>query len=476
MTLLCSVGLMAQTYNMAAHINMMERGKQGVAIALTGEIKNNGSQAVTAFDLNYQIGKAAIQTINLTGLNVGVGKNYKFNVPNAFTPSGPDVGKLRNIVVWASNIDGNVDADVSDDRDSILFLTYQGVSGTKNVLIEPFMSVQDGVTPDAIVKLDQVLANHKDNKVIAINYQSWGMMATFEGTDIITKFETGNSSALIDRYKFPQYTKMQVPRNDWEARVVERLNAYTPVNIKITNLLFNPNMDQAEVTAEFKFTDYVAGDIRVTAAIVEDWVTGGSQDYNQANNYNNNGSHPFYNMGDPIMGMYFHRVNRGFLSVAMGDWIDFSNPGWHFIGKDTTIVKEFTPRIIPVNYNRHQMHIVVFIAYYDDEDPYKMEVFNVVRQKLTNTDIEEEKLFTGIESIYPNPMENIGAIDFSLENEADVNLDIYNVYGQQVINMTGNTYAAGKHTMYFDAVELAAGSYLAVLNINGQKFTTKFIK
>jgi hypothetical protein len=269
---------------------------------------------------------------------------------------------------------------------------------------------------------------------------------------------------------------VSVVKGDWEARVVERLNSYTPVNIKITKLLYNINMDQVEVTAEFKFTDYVAGDVRVTAAVVEDWVTGGTQDYNQANNFNTNASHPFYGKGDPIMGMYHHRVNRGFLSVSMGDWIDFSNPGWHFIGKDTTVVKEFQPKIIPLNYNNNQMHIVVFASYYDDEDPLKMEVLNVVRQKITSVGIEDEKAVTAVGNVYPNPMENIGAIDFSLENEADVNLEIFNVYGQQVISMKGHTYASGDHTMYFNAVDLAAGSYMAVLNINGQKYTTKFIK
>lgn len=48
--------------------------------------------------------------------------------------------------------------------------------------------------------------------------------------------------------------------------------------------------------------------------------------------------------------------------------------------------------------------------------------------------------------------------------------------GQTVKRITERSYATGKHSIYFSTSDLAIGTYLAVVKINGIAHTVKFIK
>jgi hypothetical protein len=60
---------------------------------------------------------------------------------------------------------------------------------------------------------------------------------------------------------------------------------------------------------------------------------------------------------------------------------------------------------------------------------------------------------------YPNPFNPTTTIRFELPKESHVTLRIYNMLGQQVMNVVDDRRAAGKYELRIDASHLASGVY-----------------
>ncbi len=95
----------------------------------------------------------------------------------------------------------------------------------------------------------------------------------------------------------------------------------------------------------------------------------------------------------------------------------------------------------------------------------------------STTDVEDEikpvsefKLFQN----YPNPFNPSTKINFSLTAASKVKLTVYNLLGQVINELVNGNYAAGNHTVSFDAVGLNSGIYfykIEAVGIDGQNFT-----
>jgi len=464
----------AQTYDLASKFKMLDRGLNGVAVDIKGEVTNLGTATLTSFDIHYQVDGGAIQTTSISSLNLGTGEKHSFTHPVKFTPG--TAGTLHKIMLWADQINGsNADENTENDLDSLYYMSNTGTGVSRTVLLEHVASVKDGNVPDGYAIIDQLMTANP-GKLIPLNFQMWGIMVTFEATEIVNKIGAGTSTALIDRIKWPQYTKVNVPRADWNARVTERINTKTPVWIELKKVNYNTNNSMVECEANFHFVDYVAGDIRVTCLVTEDFVHGEGQDYNQSNYYDNVSGHPFYHRGNPIItDMYHHYVVRSYLSADWGDWIDKNMPGYHFITKDTTVSVTFKPRVIPDNWNLNQMHVVVMVAYYT-EDVNTLEVLNVAKKKLTTVSIEENSDEKEAIKVYPNPVNDFATVDFSLSSTEKVIVEVYNTLGEQVILMNNGTYAPGDNYIMLNTSELPSGAYLVRLTAGNHILTERFIK
>ncbi len=74
---------------------------------------------------------------------------------------------------------------------------------------------------------------------------------------------------------------------------------------------------------------------------------------------------------------------------------------------------------------------------------------------------------------YPNPFNPDTRIDFSLERRAHVDISIYNVLGQQLINLMSTTLAAGPHSVHWNGTdqsgrEMPSGIYFYRLRTETQ--------
>ena len=75
----------------------------------------------------------------------------------------------------------------------------------------------------------------------------------------------------------------------------------------------------------------------------------------------------------------------------------------------------------------------------------------------------------------PNPSSGAASLVFSLPSASRVSLALYSVAGRQVASLLDESRDAGPHTVSLARRGLAAGTYFAVLSVDGQRFTRTVI-
>lgn len=81
-----------------------------------------------------------------------------------------------------------------------------------------------------------------------------------------------------------------------------------------------------------------------------------------------------------------------------------------------------------------------------------------------------------LEQNYPNPFNPSTAIEFSLPKAGNVNLTVFNVLGQKVATLVNNqTMNSGRHSIQFDASQLASGNYIYRLQAGDDFVSTKMM-
>ena len=87
--------------------------------------------------------------------------------------------------------------------------------------------------------------------------------------------------------------------------------------------------------------------------------------------------------------------------------------------------------------------------------------------------IQENRL-----SNYPNPFNPSTTISFSIQNNSEVELSIFNVKGQRIKTLAQNDFTKGSHTIVWNGKDesgesVSSGLYLYKLNVNGKNLAMK---
>jgi hypothetical protein len=86
------------------------------------------------------------------------------------------------------------------------------------------------------------------------------------------------------------------------------------------------------------------------------------------------------------------------------------------------------------------------------------------------TGVEEEASLPAnfaLSNNYPNPFNPSTTISFTVPEKASVTMKVYNMIGQEVVNLTNQEYAAGTHTINFNAAGLSSGVYICTMKAVG---------
>ncbi len=102
-----------------------------------------------------------------------------------------------------------------------------------------------------------------------------------------------------------------------------------------------------------------------------------------------------------------------------------------------------------------------------------MPVFAVVDN---GVGINDPDFYQGMKlSIYPNPVSNIASIDYALQYNSKVSIDIIDMTGKVIRTVDLGSKNIGKYNTTINVKDLASGNYFISLNANGSKLIKKFI-
>jgi len=104
-------------------------------------------------------------------------------------------------------------------------------------------------------------------------------------------------------------------------------------------------------------------------------------------------------------------------------------------------------------------------------------MFKVYADTATSVGVDDDDVIPNAFSLaqnYPNPFNARTIINFSLKNESDVSISIYNIAGQLVDVLSGH-YTAGSNSMIWDASKSASGVYFYRLNVGDAAETRKMV-
>jgi len=99
----------------------------------------------------------------------------------------------------------------------------------------------------------------------------------------------------------------------------------------------------------------------------------------------------------------------------------------------------------------------------------------------SNTSIDDNLIHTNQNFIlknFPNPFNPSTTFEFSIQNDSQVDLTIYNIKGQKIKTLASNEFTKGNHSFIWDGVDeleksVSSGIYYYKLNVNGRTEAVK---
>jgi len=105
-------------------------------------------------------------------------------------------------------------------------------------------------------------------------------------------------------------------------------------------------------------------------------------------------------------------------------------------------------------------------------------VFRYQLRKVITTSLEDTSGLPStiqLKQNYPNPFNPGTTINYSIKSSGIVKLMVYNSLGQRVATLVDHIKTAGNHSVYFDASNLASGTYLYKLTAGNTQVSKKMI-
>src|SRR5690606_17191467 len=105
------------------------------------------------------------------------------------------------------------------------------------------------------------------------------------------------------------------------------------------------------------------------------------------------------------------------------------------------------------------------------------EAQTVTVTRAVSTSIDENGLDSpytfALDQNYPNPFNPSTQIRFSVPEQGQVSLQVFDMTGRMVAELLNESMPAGVHTVQFDAQSVASGMYVYRLNAQGLSLTNK---
>lgn len=470
----------------------------GISVKL--DVLNYGSTDVISAKMNYSVNGGAAVTGSVTGNITNSGGSGAFTHPTTFKGVIGDVNTTKTLKVWFTEINGG--SEKSDSFTVDVFVN-KGITGTKKVLIEEGSGAWCGYCPDGHYRLKDILANN-ENVIGVVHHNSDGMV-NGESNTFNSTYATGYPYGTVDRVKFDDIDEVGMNRGEWAGKAAVQLNAPAPVNVTIIDKTFDWVSRTVSYKVKVDFVDYAKpGDLRINTMVIEDKVRGPkigatSTQWNQRNYYSyeagnqaGGSGHPLFGEPAYIVGYWHNEVVRAIPSGVWGTQSVITNPAegqsyeqtysyqlpaanalTYGMTEDDT---EFRSTKDGLGWNKYDdTRIVAFVSYYN-ADVNKRQVLNATEAPMLTTGVKETaQNNVGNVSVYPNPANGLTSVTFDLKSGSKADIEVVNVLGQKVTSVASSSYAAGEHTVYFNAADMNNGIYFVNVTTAEGKATYRFV-
>ena len=423
---------------------------------IKGVFKNLGTSTITSCDINYSINGGATVTAPAT---VNIAQYATATVSSTATWNASATGTYT-VDVWLSNINGNADGDMSNDKASKSVIVVDDYV-VRMPLHEVFTSSTCGPCVAGNRNTDENIFPLYPNEFAVIKYQmSW------PGTG--DPYTTAEGNVRRTLYGVNSIPNMQVD-GGWNGNA----SSYTtglfdqfkakPAFIKIESTHV---INFKKVTVDVKVTplaDYNNANIKVFVAILEKKTF---------NNVKTNGETEFHHVlkkmlpdaSGTALGAVTKNTPKTFPTFV------YNQPGKYRLPTDGQ-----TANIINLN-TEHSIEelqdceVVVFI-----QDLVTKEVFQAANSVGTVLSVDDINANEDAIAVFPNPSKGVSTIRFNLNNTNGVVVNVYNTLGQVVKTFDASQLNNGSNNLSIDTEAFASGIYTVKVEGNGFAATQKFV-
>lgn len=426
---------------------------------LSVSVKNEGSNAITSLDIDWNDGTAHSATITT---NIAPGATATVNHP--VSVSAATVVE-KNIAVSINQVNAAADPIMTNNAGAAKFNTVSAIVD-KKVVIEEGTGTWCGWCPRGAVAMEYMYDLTKNtHDFIGIAVHNGDPMTVTEydnGADI-----SGFPGANVDR----ALLGVSVSKTAFEGYYNDRKDMVVPASLAST-FSVNGSALTVNTSATFK-TNFSAANYRLAVVLYEENVRGTGSQYNQVNYYSSTSQNldlidlsgqNYKNLPNPIPAaqMVYDHVGRALLGGYAGQ--AGSVPATITDGQTASFSFNYT---VPSTQKRGEMHAVSMLI-----DQATGEIVNAESIALTSAGLDQIAETINME-IYPNPATEAVKVSFEA-NGGDYEVTIYNMQGK-IISTRNLTSLSGAQVVEIPLNNLTAGNYLVSVATKGASFTQNLI-
>ncbi|HMT00167.1 MAG TPA: T9SS type A sorting domain-containing protein [Saprospiraceae bacterium] len=419
---------------------------------------NLGSSTINEIDLEYNYNGNSGNK-NFSGLNMASGEVKTLFFDNQYT-----VANGANKMTVSAKLIGSIDEDTSNN---ITNLTINGVipAADKFVIAEEATGTWCGWCPRGAVMLDRLSKRYPDYFIGIAVHNADPMVVTDYDAGIrgLSGF-TGFPSATVGRTAIIDPLAIETA---FFSRVIEAPKSSVRVGAS-----FDETSRVIKLSPKITFKANVSGSYKMAVVIVEDSVRGTASGYAQANYYSGGevkmGGYELLPNPVPANKMTYNHVARVLTGGFKGTALPLNS-----YKKDDVVYMNFEATI-PAGVKLENIHIIPILfapsGLIDNGYPAKMEEALAEGFTVGANDIT----FNGDVVIYPNPVAFESIIDLTLDNPAEVSVEIYDMTGK-LVGSKNYGKLSGSNELLLNASNLNNGTYLARIKAGAEEITKNIV-
>lgn len=433
-------------------------------------VRNLGVAPITSFDLMLtHKGNSISKTY--TGLNIASLAEYKIELTDGITlPLNNDT-----ITIAISNINGLAnDDDPSDDSKTIIVYTINPAPG-KVVVAEEGTGTWCQWCPRGAVFMDYMTHNYEGFFApIAVHNNDPMVVTDYDAA--LGGLIAGYPSALVDRN--PEIDPSQL-EGDFINQIV-----IPPAAVIQNGATWDATKRTLKVSLKTTLNANISGDYKMLCVLTQDSVKGTGSGYNQVNAYagGQNGAMGGYEaLPNPVPAarMIYDHVARIITPSFTGHPNAFASTT--NVGQSVTYTFTYT---LPATWNDKKMNIIGMMLK-PDGSVENASISNISTAVANGyeTGTELGGNFVGLEKlsgpdaihIAPNPGTDLSNIVLTLNNDAEVSVEIYSMNGAKVASRNYGTLN-GSLNLPINISEFSNGLYLVKVMVDEYPTVIKLMK